>query len=154
MPLSRTFAILCLAVVVLAGCGRRGAPRPPQWVVPRPPTDLAVKNVEGGLEVSFRRPDRTIDGADMSDLGTLELWRSCEPRPGMFLAAEIPILDRGTFRKRTRYTLMDDTPGIGATCVYRVIAVTDDGYRSAPVQSEPVRREPVLPADATNTPRD
>lgn len=140
------FAALVLVALVIAGCGRRGAPRPPQWVAPRAATDLEVRSVAGGLEISFRRPDRTIDGADMSDLAFLELWRSCEPRPGMFLAAEIPIVDRGAFRKRTRYTVLDDTPGIGEACVYRIIAVTDDGYRSIPAQSEPVRRQPAEPA--------
>jgi hypothetical protein len=134
--------VLVLAIATLApGCGRRGTLRPPQYVSPRPVTDLEVRSAPGGLEIRFRRPDRTVDGQEMSDLGFLELWRSCEPRPGMFRVANFPILDRGSFRKTTRLTILDDAPGIGESCIYRIIAVTTDGYRSLPAQSEPVRRE-------------
>ncbi|MFP6664971.1 MAG: hypothetical protein VCC00_12265 [Deltaproteobacteria bacterium] len=142
MPRLRLALALGLAVLALApGCGRRGTLRPPQFVSPRPVSDLEVRSVPGGLEIRFRRPDRTVDGHDMSDLGFLELWRSCEPRPDMLQVANFPIVNRGSFRKNTRITIHDDAPGIGEACIYRVIAVTTDGYRSLPAQSEPVRRE-------------
>jgi hypothetical protein len=141
-PRLRLALALGLAALALApACGRRDTLRPPQFVSPRPVSDLEVHNLASGLEIRFRRPDRTVDGQDMSDLGFLELWRSCEPRPGMFQVANYPILDRGSFRKNTRITILDDAPTIGESCIYRVIAVTTDGYRSLPAQSEPVRRE-------------
>lgn len=129
------------ALFMPVGCGRRGTPRPPQFVIPEAPTELRVRSKPGGLEISFVRPDRTVDGMDMSDLGALELWRSCEPQPEMSQISSIPIVDRGSFRKTTRFTLLDPTPAVDQSCVYRVIAVTTDGYRSAPAQTEPVRRQ-------------
>lgn len=143
------------ALVALVGCGKVGPPRLPQLAVPVAPEPVQVRNVEAGIEVSFRRPKEYLDGVALDDLGSFEISRSCEHAPGPIPIADIPVVDHGRFQKQSRISLVDFDPRPGQVCVYRVIAVTLDDYRSYPADSAPITREvptAVKPGEAPRTP--
>lgn len=148
----RTTLSTLLIALLLASCGKMGPPRLPELAVPRPPEPVQVRNVEAGLEVSFRRPSEYLDGATLGDLGNFEVSRLCDNLPEYVAVANIPVVDREKFQKQRRISLVDFDPEPGRTCSYRVIAVTLDGYRSSPAESPPVLRQ--WPLAATDTPPD
>jgi len=141
----------CASLIILAGCGRVGPIRPPLAVSPKPASELSVTNTAAGMNIRFRRPTETVDGMDMSDLGYLEVWRSCPPKIPRQRIARIPVIDRGTMRKPRWIELTDFQPQPGDTCSYSIIAETIDGYRSAEIASEAIDR--VL-TDVTREPRE
>lgn len=132
-------AVLCLSA--LGACGKVGPPRLPQLAVPLAPSPVEVRNVEKGIEVSFRRPQEYLDGVPLDDLGSFEISRSCEHAPEPIAVADIPVVDHGRFQKQSRLTIVDFDPQPGQVCTYRVIAVTQDDYRSEPADSAPITRE-------------
>jgi len=142
-PRERLSRVLAASVVAsaIASCGRVGNPRPPQYVIPRSPESVSVRNVAAGFELTFPRPREYVDGVALDDLGSFELWRSCEPDPGFVQIADVPVLDRDRFQKQRSFTLTDFDVRVGQVCVYRVVAVTLDDYRSPPADSAPIRRE-------------
>jgi len=139
-------AVLC--VPLTSGCGKVGPPRLPELAVPLAPQPVAVRNLARGLEITFRRPRRYLDGVPLDDLGSFEVSRSCEPTPGFVPVADVPVVDHGRFQKQGEISLVDFDPRPGQLCTYRVVAVTLDGYRSAPADSTPTLRE-APPADVT-----
>ena len=141
----RTLGLLIL--ISGSSCGRVGPIRPPEFVTPKPPAELSVMNAAEGLQVRFRRPTETVDGMDMRDLGYLELWRTCPPALPRTRIARYPVIDRGTMRKAKWTEITDSQPTEGDTCTYEVIAETWDGYRSQPVSTEPILRQPPPSAD-------
>jgi hypothetical protein len=125
-----------------AACGKKSAPIPPQLVVPESPGSLLVRNVADGLEITFKRPRRYVSGIALDDLASFEIFRSCDADPGFGLIANVPVVDRDRFQKQTSFTLTDYAPTMGQVCLYRVVTVTLDDYRSAAAESQPIRREP------------
>ena len=134
-----------LLSLLLAACGKMGPPRLPELAVPRPPEPVQVRNVEAGFEVSFRRPSEYLDGVALGDLGNFEVSRLCDNLLEYVAIANIPVVDRERFQKQRRISLVDSDPGPGRTCSYRAIAVTLDGYRSAPAESAPLLRQWPVP---------
>ncbi|MDG2307412.1 MAG: hypothetical protein P8R42_22725 [Candidatus Binatia bacterium] len=130
-----------LAAVAGIGCGKMGPPRLPQLAIPLEPQPVQVRNVADGIAVTFRRPREYRDGVALDDLGNFEISRSCAHAPGPIPVANIPVVDHGRLQKQSQITLVDFDPQPGQTCTYRVVAVTLDGYRSAPADSEPIKRE-------------
>ena len=64
---------------VVAACGRKALPRPPQWVIPESPAPLEVSAVDGGTKLSWRRPTKYVDGRPLDDLGRFELeWQTLQ----------------------------------------------------------------------------
>lgn len=135
------YSSVLLLSLLLVACGKMGPPRLPELAVPRPPEPVQVRNVEAGFEVSFRRPSEYLDGVALGDLGNFEVSRLCDNLPEYVAIANIPVVDRERFQKQRRISLVDSDPGPGRTCSYRVIAVTLDGYRSAPAESAPLLRQ-------------
>ncbi len=130
-----------LAVTAAVGCGKIGSPRLPELAVPLEPSPVEVRNVADGIEITFRRPRAYLDGVALEDLGNFEIERSCDHAPGLIPIADIPVVDHGRFQKQSKVTLVDFDPQPGQICIYRVVAITLDGYRSAPADSVPIRRE-------------
>ncbi len=136
-----TPALVWLFLASALGCGKVGPPRLPELAVPMPPEPVEVRNVASGIEVSFRRPKKYLDGVSLDDLGSFEISRSCEHAPGPVPVADIPVVDHARFQKQSRITLVDFDPQPGQICTYRVVAVTLDDYRSAPSDSAPIERK-------------
>jgi hypothetical protein len=165
---ARAFALLAatacgvlLAVAgSLAGCGKKGPPRPPQFVIPESPAPVLVTAVPDGLKVQWRRPQDYADGSRIEDLGSFDVYRDCVGDGSWQPIAQLEVNDRERFRKGRTFSYVDAgmTPDSG--CRYRVVAATTDGYRSPPADGAfgevPATPEPAptpeAPFDAGPTP--
>jgi hypothetical protein len=131
-----------LVVVLLLGlplgaCGRKGPPRPPQFVIPRSPEPLVVEENPKGVRLTWSARGSSVDGSPLDDLDVFDIQRACEPDTDFRTIGTVPIIDReplpqGAQLRRDRPRCPPRPP-----CRYRVFAVTADGYRSE-CRGEPV----------------
>jgi hypothetical protein len=141
-------AIVLVAALVLAGCGRPGPPLPPERVAPQPATDLRGVVVDGAVELGWSIPTRRADNARLRDLAVLHLFRAeddgtGEPKPALVAGrhvagyaevAAVRMADTGSaVVAGTRMTLVDRaglTPGRRYS--YVVLAEDARGHVSRP----------------------
>ncbi|HZR82495.1 MAG TPA: hypothetical protein VFD92_15480 [Candidatus Binatia bacterium] len=128
-------AALALAIGGSSGCGRKAPPRPPQYVIPESPAPVQVAETADGLKLTWHRPRRYADGAPIEDLGGFEIFRACGEGDFWTPIASLEVTDRERFRKGRTFSYVDPDVPADAGCHYRVVAVTVDGYRSAPAES-------------------
>ena len=77
--------LLCLCVVLLATCGKRGNPLPPLQRIPAAPADLTITRVDDQVYARFTVPSTNIDGATPADIARVELYAlTLERLPGTF----------------------------------------------------------------------
>jgi len=67
---------------LVAGCGNKTPPIPPQSIVPRPIGDLRYEKNDEGVLLTWSYPVKTIRGSVLDDISSFELYR-----------AEVPIAD-------------------------------------------------------------
>lgn len=65
----------------LTACGKKGEPLPPVRIVPRPATDLAVRQRGGEVLFDVAYPQTTIAGLTMPPLESVEVMRLLVPAP-------------------------------------------------------------------------
>jgi len=128
------FALLLLELP-LAACGRKAAPRPPQFVIPKSPEPLVVEENPKGVRISWHRPREYADGSPLDDLDLFDIQRACEPDTDFRTIGTVPIIDRERFRKEHSFAVIDLDVPRDRPCRYRVFAVTADGYRSDAAES-------------------
>lgn len=129
-----------LALATPLACGRKGSPRPPQWVVPNSPDPVLVEDTDRGVRISWKRPRAYADGSTLDDLGAFEIERACEPDTTFRTVGVVRLFDRDRFRKEREFSVIDLDVPKDAPCRYRVVAVTIDEYRSDPAESAPIVR--------------
>jgi hypothetical protein len=115
---------------LVPACGRKTNPKPPELVAPRPVSELALRSVADGVEVTWARPTQYVDGSSMEDLGGFLVERSRNNEP-FGEHARVEVTDRGRFQKAKRFTYVDRAVVEDVTYHYRVVAFTTDGYYSA-----------------------
>jgi hypothetical protein len=121
------------ALVVLAACGVRRRPLPPELVQPAPPSQLVGASVPEGIRLTWRRPSSYTGGKPMRDLGHFDIERADGADGIVFThAATVAVTDQLRFRQEKTFDWTDTTATVGSTYRYRVIAVTLDDYHSAP----------------------
>jgi len=121
-------------LLLLAACGVKSRPFPPELVQPEAPSGLVAKSVPEGIRLTWRRPTQYTGGKHMRDLAGFEIERATD---GTFaVAGTVTLTDQTRFQQARSITWTDTTAAAGETYRYRVVATTTDGYRSAP--SEPV----------------
>jgi hypothetical protein len=67
--------------VVLAGCGKKGAPLPPLLRIPAAVGDAAVVRVENDVYVRFTVPTANADGVTPADIARVEVYAITANRP-------------------------------------------------------------------------
>lgn len=85
-------ALLILAATLLilaAGCGKKGAPRPPIRYIPAPTKDLAVRQRGSELLFTLTYPSTTASGQALSGIRSVQIWQVQEPVAAP-VAAEAP----------------------------------------------------------------
>lgn len=141
---TRFLVVLTVAAALLAaGCGRRGAPRPPEDVLPQTIQNAQARNEEHGIVVSWGRPEKYVDGAKMTDLAGFEIWRSegsTDDEDGFARIARMEVTDRDRFRQIERFRHLDVAVEAGVRYRYRVVSFTLDGYVSAPSNLADIER--------------
>jgi len=133
-----------LAVLALLGCGRKALPVAPERVRPQPPDQLAASATREGVRLTWLRPLRYSGGQRMNDLGGFMIERAPgEGGPAQFAqVGTLTLEDRTRFRKERHLEWTDRDAAAGARYLYRVIAVTLDGYRSAAAGPVAIRYGP------------
>ena len=134
--------------LVLAACGQKAAPVAPELVRPDSPGNLTAVATADGVRLSWLRPTRYSGGRRMNDLRGFDIERAPgEGTPGRFVTVDTFVLDDQTrFRKERHIEWTDKDVKPGERYVYRVIAETLDGYRSAPAGPVAIQYGP--PAEA------
>lgn len=151
VPLMPRAARVCAAVVVAAlgviACGRRTFPKPPELVAPQAITDLRAENQRDGVLLVWGRPAKHVDGAVLLDLGSFIVERAPgDGSAGFQPLTTIELNDRERFRQTKSFRYLDSEPQVGRSYLYRVVAMTDDGYKSEPSNAVALTREiPAVP---------
>jgi hypothetical protein len=81
-------ALAALAVLAIAGCGRRGPPVAPERRVPVPVTDVSAIVTGNGIELSWANPERRADNTPLRDLTAVRVFRAeddgtGDPKPAL-----------------------------------------------------------------------
>ena len=75
-------AFVHLAICLLAlACGKKGDPQPPLPRGPNAVKDLAVEQEGDDAVLTFSFPDRLQTGTPLTDLASIEVYRSSTRRP-------------------------------------------------------------------------
>lgn len=138
-------AIALLALLIASGCGVKSALIPPQEARPERIVDLKGAAAAGGIRLSWSRPTHYTAGGRMRDLDQFVILRA-EPGQQLSPLIKIPLTDQERFRQQRRLSYLDADAQLGRSYRYEVIALTADGYQSAPSnQVELVRTPPPPP---------
>ena len=76
-------ALLALAVLLAAGCGKKGDPQPPFPRSAKAVADLAVEQEALEAVLTFSYPDRLLNGEPLTDLAAIEVYRVVNPAPAL-----------------------------------------------------------------------
>ena len=127
-------AALVLAVLALGvpACGQKGRLQAPELVRPEPPGELGAIVIPDGVRLGWLRPLRYSGGGRMNDLGGFSIERAPGDGgpPGFRQVGTVTLDDQNRFRKERRLEWVDRDVQPGERYLYRVTAVTLDGYRS------------------------
>ena len=119
-------AAVLVAALVLAACGVRSRPLPPELVQPEPPTALVAKSVAEGVRLTWRRPTSYSGGKHMRDLAGFEIERATGDEYAFAVVGTVTLTDQTRFQQERSITWTDTTTAAGTTYRYRVIATTLD----------------------------
>ena len=64
---------------LVAGCGYKTAPVPPDSIVPKAINDLRYSVSEKGVTLNWTFPKETIRGTDLTDISTFDVYRAVVP---------------------------------------------------------------------------
>lgn len=79
---------LLLAAALAAGCGRKIAPEAPLLVIPARPEPLRVSQEGGDVVLRFPFPTKTVQGAPLTNLTKVTVFREAVPAPPQARAPE------------------------------------------------------------------
>ncbi len=136
---------LCL---LLAGCGSKGPLRPPEGAVPEPIKDLKAKAGKQGIDLTWARPTRYIDGKPLNDLASFvifrkELSKTCPECPAPYRQrAVVNVEDQQKFQKRKQFGFVDQEVQPGTVYRYRVFSKLMDDSLSEPSNEVEVAWKP------------
>lgn len=81
--LGRILAALAVLAVASAGCGKKGDPEPPLPRGPNAVSNLAVDQEGDDAVLTFAFPDRLMNGAPLTDLSSIEVYRVVDAPPSL-----------------------------------------------------------------------
>ncbi|HJQ85560.1 MAG TPA: hypothetical protein VKA21_15840 [Candidatus Binatia bacterium] len=122
---------LVLFAALAPACGHKNAPVAPELVRPEAPEKLTAIATPDGVRLGWLRPTRYSGGGRMNDLGRFVIERAADDA-AFAKVGELALDDQIRFRKERRLEWTDTAATTGTRYLYRVTAVTLDGYRSAP----------------------
>lgn len=146
--------LVAAAALLLAACGRKASPIAPELAQPEPPGNLSAIATPDGVKLDWLRPQRYSGGQRMNDLAGFGIERAPGEgaTPAFTQIGTLEVQDRTRFRKERHmeWTDRDVTPGV--RYLYRVRALTLDGYRSTPAGPIAIRFGPAAPDAPTKEP--
>jgi hypothetical protein len=136
------FVYYCLMPVALCllllACGSKGALRAPEGAIPEPIKDLRAKAGNQGVNLTWTRPDRYLDGKDLNDLAGFVIFRkeiskTCPECPVPYRErAVVNVEDQQKFQKRKQYGFVDQELQPQTIYRYRVFSKVMDDTLSEP----------------------
>lgn len=142
----RLLPIACC--LILAGCGSKGPLRAPEGAVPEPIKDLKAKAGNQGINLTWARPTRYIDGKELNDLASFvifrkELSKSCPECPAPYRQlATVNVEDQQKFQKRKQFGFVDQEVQAQTVYRYRVFSKLLDDSLSDPSNEVEVAWKP------------
>jgi predicted small lipoprotein YifL len=127
-----------VAALCLAGCGAKGALRTPQGAVPEPIKDLRGKAGKQGIDLTWTRPTRYVDGKELNDLAAFVIFRkeiakNCPECPAPYRQLEmVNVEDQQKFMKRKQFGYVDQAIQPQTVYRYRVFSKLMDDSLSDP----------------------
>ena len=105
-------AVLALALLV-AACGVKNRPLPPEIVQPEAPDDLGAIASPEGVRVTWIRPTHYQGGKRMNDLGGFTIERAAGEGEPFKAVGKVEVDDQNRFRKERSMEWVDHdvTPG-------------------------------------------
>jgi fibronectin type III domain protein len=134
--------------VALAACGLKNNPVAPELVRPLAPAKVTAASTRDGVELRWRRPTAYTGGGRMRDLAGFDVERAAVTAGPFAKVGTLALTDQQRFRQQRDITWTDREVEPGTEYVYRVIAFTTDGSRSAP--SSPVQIRYAHPSPAAS----
>ncbi len=127
--------------LLIAACGRKTMPKPPQYVAPKPVQELSLATQSSGILVRWTRPTEYVDGTSMEDLGGFVVERNRYNSPFQEIA-RVPVTDKGRFQQAKRFDYLDTHLLEGAVYHYRIVPYTTDEYYGAPSDAAEITWNP------------
>ena len=129
-----TILTACAALLLLTGvvgCGRKGAPHPPEESAPGSVQNLSAKGAVDGLVLSWQTPLENSSGETVKNIGSYVIQRRdvFGKETNRYEDVGIVELDAETVAKakNKQFTFLDNSVAIGRRYDYIVYARTDDG---------------------------
>lgn len=141
-----------LAVSIVAGCGVKSAPIPPEAARPEQILDLEALPERHGIQLTWTRPQKYASGQSMKDLSGFTVMRATDQDQYQPIV-EVPVTDQERIQVVTRFSYTDNTVESGHDYRYEVVAYTTGGYKSLPSNEAAlhyVRTPPPLPGAQGN----
>lgn len=136
--LAGLLCLLLLPAVLTAGCGKRGAPRAPELVMPVAISDLKLVLADRSVRLGWSHPRKALDGRPLTDLAAFVVYRKStaadcpDCRAAYGERAVINVEDEGRFFKRSDYGFTDTELRTGTVYRYQVRVRLSDGSLSRP----------------------
>jgi hypothetical protein len=148
MSVRRAIGRACLApaLAVLAACGVRTDPRPPEDTAARAPEDFEAVRGDAGVELSWERSTKTVDGGRLYDLESFVVERRTGASDTFETIATIPVTDTDRLRTQRTFRFVDADAPAGDDLEYRVRAMTADGEGGVPTMASPAAPSPARDA--------
>ena len=144
----KSVAIICMAVALAWGCGKKADPRAPELAAPERITNLRAQDAADGVSLTWSRPEQYVDGRSMRDLASFVIFRkdlspSCLDCPVPYKRlTTVSVEDRDKFVKVRQYRYVDAGVQPKTVYRYRVSSQLFDGTLSEPSNEIEIARGP------------
>lgn len=126
--------------VLLAACGKKGPPRPPEAIAPDPIEFFEARGTVDGVQLRWQAPQRDASGEPLTDLAGFVVQRnrySKERSPDFEEIALIEVRpedgeEQAPSRKPVSYAYEDSDVQPGSQYEYMVLPINDDGVEGRP----------------------
>jgi hypothetical protein len=140
--------LLLLPALLTAGCGKKSAPRAPEWLLPAAITDLSARADDRGIRLGWSRPETALDGGRLTDLASFVVLRKgtradCPECTAAYRErAVVRVEDADRLLKQSQYGFTDRDLEAGTVYRYRVLARLSDGSAGGPSNEVTIEWQP------------
>ena len=148
----RSLFLICLTLLLLAGCGKKGPVRPREEKLPEAVKSARLLQRGANFQLQWKIPERNLDGSALSDLDRVNIERlfSSEaefcsecPDPWPLIAKVRADLPAPAQTVGALFLLSDSGTQTGQTARYRLQAVSRLGALGLPLTLKQDYRDPV-----------
>ena len=129
----------CLIVMAVMACGKKGVPKPPEYLAPMPVSNFLASGTLDGINLTWIPPEKTADGDALKDLDRFFVFRSVvvkDESPEYILVQEIAVVeDLEPVDKKEKsdgprvYSYMDKEVTPGKEYDYYIVPVNQGGTK-------------------------